>query len=426
MNADQRLSELFGQLTNYERTRMVEVEWSLDTMHRMVGVLLEGKAARPAASRWIQVGGSKGKGTTALYLEVLADSLGLRTGVFTSPHLQQVTERIRIDGEPVAAEQLVQTLEPILHDASELGVELSFFEAMTLAALVLFRDEAVDLAVFEVGLGGRLDATTAVPVDGAILTRIELEHTDLLGDTLEAIAAEKAFVMRPDKPVWFERQAAIDAVLLAHAEQVGAQVQDPVQVIDATATAEVWSGTLRVGGSTLPFELPDASAFELSGMALAVGCLRGCFPQHTLSLTPVPRPALPGRFEVLPQTDGWPIVLDGAHTPGSAAAVVAELRRRYPDRPVVVLFATAPDKLWRDSLAELQPVLSRAFVTVPTGIPGEDPSVVVEWLDARGVPAEVVDSPGHGLQRLAECAAVRLVVGSFYLVGEARTSLATR
>ena len=424
MNADQRLLELFAQLTNYERTRMVEVEWSLDTMHRMVEVLCPGGEVRPAAARWVQVGGSKGKGTTVLYLESLARSVDLRTGVFTSPHLERVTERIRIDGAPVPAQALVATLEPILDAASKQALALSFFEAMTLAALVLFREEGVDLAVFEVGLGGRLDATTAVPVDASILTRVELEHVDLLGDTLAAIAAEKAFVMRPGKPVWFAHQEIVDAVFLAHALEVDADVRDPAQVVDAVASPQGWSGRLELGGAAAPFTLPAASAFELPALALAVACLRGCFPERPPCLSPVARPCLPGRFEVLAGADGWPTVLDGAHTPASASAVAAELQRRYPEQPVAALFATAPDKSWQDSLSSLLGVLTRVLVTTPTGIPGEDPAAVVAWLVARGVQAEAVGGVGDGLQELARCPAVRLVVGSFYLVGEARTALA--
>jgi dihydrofolate synthase/folylpolyglutamate synthase len=426
MNADQRLSELFAQLTNFERTRMVEVAWSLATMHQLLDVLHARLGPRPAATRWIQIGGSKGKGTTALYVESLAQGMGLRTGVFTSPHLQHVTERIRIDGVEVAAEQLVEVLESVLGDASGLGLDLSFFEAMTLAAVVLFRAQSIDVAVFEVGLGGRLDATTAVPVDAAILTRIELEHTELLGDSVAAIAAEKAFVMRPERPVWFERQPATHAVLQAHAESVGALVQPLVEVVALASSDADWSGNLRVGETVMPFVLPQASEFELPALALAVGCLRGCYPEQALPLMPVPRPVLPGRFEVLPQADGWPFVLDGAHTPNSSAAVVAELQRRYPDQPVVALFATATDKLWCENLAALRPVLAEVFVTVPTGIPGADPAAVVEWLAAAGVSASCVESPGVGLQRLREAAAVRLVVGSFYLVGEARNSLVSR
>ena len=127
---------------------------------------------------------------------------------------------------------------------------------------------------------------------------------------------------------------------------------------------------------------------------------------------------------MLAGADGWPTILDGAHTPASASAVAIELQRRYPEQPVVALFATAPDKSWQDSLCSLLGTLSQVFVTTPTGIPGEDPAAVVDWLAARGVQAEAVGSPGAGLQRLAQRPAVRLVVGSFYLVGEARTALA--
>ena len=276
------------------------------------------------------------------------------------------------------------------------------------------------------GLGGRLDATTAVPVDASILTRIELEHTELLGDTVAAIAAEKAFVMRPGRPVWFERQPATVAVLQAHAEAVGALAQPRVEVLELSSSDTTWTGSLRVGEDVLSFALPQASAFELSAFALALGCMRGCYPERAFPLMPVPRPILPGRFEVVPQADGWPFVLDGAHTPSSSVAVVTELQRRYPDQPVVALFATASDKLWRENLAALRPALTEVLVTEPTGIPGADPAAVVDWLAAAGTSAACVASPGAGLQRLREAAAVRLVVGSFYLVGELRDSLVPR
>ena len=420
MNADQRLDELLSGLQNYERTRALVTDWSLDTAH----ALLEGFAVRPSGGHWIQVGGSKGKGTTVLYLEALARAAGLRTGAFMSPHLQHVRERIRVDGLPVQASVLLQAMEGVLDKARQLGLEPSFFEAMTVAAVRIFVDAGLDVVALEVGLGGRLDATTAVPVDGTILTRMEIEHADLLGASLTQIAGEKAHIMRPGKPAWIQPDPAVDQLFRDHADRVGADLREVPEVAELVPTVGGFSGILRTAEFADRFELVGASAFELPALALSHACLRNLCPSGDWPLQPVARPTLPGRFEVLAGSDGWPFVLDGAHTPGSAEQVVAELERRFSQQSVALLFACAIGKQWREILSAFLPLVDRFFITPVEGTAVVPAAEVVEWLHREGKPkAQVVGNPKVGLDELKRCSAIRLVCGSFYLVGSARTHL---
>lgn len=398
-DADSRLTARLSGLPNYERTRPRSREWSLANMER----LLAWPGLPPLGGKAVQIGGSKGKGTTAFYLETLARSTGLNVGTYLSPHLQHVTERVRLGGAPVSSQVLLAALEPILEWANADGIQPTFFEALTAAALVVFANAGVDLAVFEVGLGGRFDATTAIPVDATILTSIELEHTEILGDTIAAIAAEKAAILR-QKPAFVAATGEALAVFRETARRVGA----PLQVL----------GEDFGGGAELA---QGASLFEAPALELAAACMARLFPDRRLRLTPAPRPQLPGRFEVIPAGGGWPFVLDGAHTPVSLGFVAAELRRRWPDQPVVALVASARGKAWGLGLSRLLGVVDSFLVTGIEGTPGEDPQELVAWLREHGAPAEPVDTPRAGVEQLEGQPAVRLVTGSFYLVAAVRS-----
>src|SRR5690606_28932727 len=159
----------------------------LDTVRRLLAEL--GVGSPPLA---VQVGGSKGKGTTAAWIEAFLRAAGVRSGCYASPHVSSIRERVRIDGADVPGDELEAAVEHVL-DRRPAGASPTFFEILTAAAAVVFDRRAVGAAVWEVGLGGRLDATTAIDVQASVLTGIELEHTAILGDTVEAIAAEKAW-----------------------------------------------------------------------------------------------------------------------------------------------------------------------------------------------------------------------------------------
>jgi dihydrofolate synthase/folylpolyglutamate synthase len=419
--AAERLAPLLAQLVNYERTRPDRRLWDLTTMHQ----LLARPAATPALHPAVQVGGSKGKGTTAAQLAAFAAAAGCVAGLYTSPHVTTLLERIRIDGRDIDCETLAALLPPLLRAASDRPP--TFFEAMTLAAREWFAQSRVDLAIYEVGLGGRHDATTALPVDASIVTMIELEHTEVLGGTEALIAAEKAPVIRPGGHGFTGATGAALAVIRAHCAQIGAGLAvlgEQFGLRDVTWAADGARGRLWLpGGLERSFWLPQATAFELPALALAAAAFWRLLPAAPLQLDPVPRPQLPCRFEVFAEPDGEVLVLDGAHTERSLAMVAAELARRWPGHRAAVLFASAAGKRWREGLSALLPTVDSFVVTELTGTTSEAAATIAAHLATVGARCDVAPDVATGLQLLRSRPGPRLVVGSFYLAGQVRQSV---
>jgi dihydrofolate synthase / folylpolyglutamate synthase len=416
--AAQRLAPLLAQLVNYERARPDRRLWDLATMR----AALARQGALPPPRPAVQIGGSKGKGTTCAFLEGLVQAAGLRAGCYTSPHVTTLLERIRVGGANVD----VGVLERLLRAVVALPGERppTFFEAMTLAAAAAFAEARVDLAIWEVGLGGRFDATTALPVDASIVTTIELEHTDVLGDTIAAIAGEKAPVVRERRAGFTGTSGEALAVIRAHAAAVSARLfvlGEHFGVRGVQWTPDAARGVLWLpDGRELPFVLPGAAAFELPALALAAAAFAHVLPRAPLALVPAPRPALPCRFEVRAEPDGEVLVLDGAHTEQSLRAVAAELARRWPGRRAAVLFSSAAGKRWREGLSALLPAADEVVVTELTGTASEDPAAIAAFLGAHGVRSDVAADVAAGLRMLRRHPGPRLVAGSFYLAGAVR------
>lgn len=425
MSAADRILALVAPLTNYERNRKDKPRWSLDNIR----ALLARPGATPSRGLAVQVGGSKGKGTTALYLDALARHVGLRSGVYLSPHVDDVTERVQLDGRPapMLAEVVGQIVDFV--QRSRL-VDVSFFEVMTAAAVECYARAAVDLAVIEVGLGGRLDATTAVPVDASILTNVELEHTELLGHTVEAIAGEKAHILRPGKlALTAAREAALGVI-----EARACEVRTCLRVLDRDMAVNIThddghtlTGLIVDRGERLPFVLPGAATFEPVALTLAVCCLRALRPDLAqaiaAALQPVRfRPHLPARFERI-VTPAGVLVVDGAHTERSSQATAAEAARLAPGHRFAVLFASAAGKRWQAGLSWLAPIVDTLYVTHLEGTASEDPQVICASARALGLRAQVVDSAGEGLAALRKHQGPWLVTGSFYLAGHVRRLL---
>lgn len=418
--AAERLAPLLERLVNYERTRPDKCLWNLANMRELLARPGAGQKLAPA----VQVGGSKGKGTTCGFLFELAQARGLRTGVYLSPHVETLLERIRIGGELVGLDDLEGALAAILRHADARGFAPTFFEAMTAAAVDVFAAAQVGLCIYEVGLGGRFDATTAVPVDVSVITGIELEHTELLGDTLAQIATEKAHVMRPGGVAFTGAGGEALAAIEQHALAIGCKLF--VLGRDFLWREQHWQGTtfhgrlLMPDGRLLPARIDDARNFEPAALALAAAAFARLFPDAELQLDPAPRPQLPGRFEVLPGPGGHPVILDGAHTETSLQAVANELQRRWPGQPVAVLFGSASGKRWREGLRSLLPHADSVLVTELSGTASEDPATILRWLSDRGQRCELVANAVAGCERLLAFPGPRLVVGSFYLAGQVR------
>jgi dihydrofolate synthase/folylpolyglutamate synthase len=389
-----------------------------------------------AGLRFVHVAGSKGKGSTALLVEALLRAAGDRVGTFTSPHLERWTERFRIDGREVAGAALAAAVERLRPHVEQLRAEdparaPTFFDAATAAALLLFAESRVDCAVLEVGLGGRLDSTNVVDPAVACITTIELEHTDRLGHTLAAIAAEKAGIVKPGRPVVVGALApeAMD-VVLRRAAEVGAPAlvlgRDFALALER-ADAAGSRFAFRQDGFEVRASLPVLGAHHATNAALAVACARALGRHDEALLARAAERAfaaasLPGRVEVLSRAP-W-LVVDAAHTAQSAVALARALAELPPARTHLVLSISAGKDL-AAILAALLPLASQVTITRAEPARSLDPTEIAAATRAArpGLPLRVVPNPQLALRAARESAEPdhRVVAtGSVYLAGIAR------
>ncbi len=377
---------------------------------------LHGNPERSFAS--VHVAGTNGKGSVSAMVESIARAHGLKVGLYTSPHLCRFAERIRIDGAPIEDGALAA----VLHGVLDGSPDLSFFEAATLAAFVAFREARVDLAVVEVGLGGKLDATNVlVKPAAAAITRIALDHTDRLGPTLVDIAREKAGIAKPGLeivvgPTSGDVRKAIDEVAHAH----GATTLDAEGDDTRRALAGGW--------------LPLAGAHQVQNAAIAIRLAKQLGLGEEAILRGLAATRWPGRLEVIEQPDG-PYLLDAAHNPDGTEALAQHLEAlegpRGPTvatggpRRGVLVFGALADKAWPAMIDRLGPLFpgGRIYVAPPSSQAraAAEPSAI-----AARFPGAEARSVGDALalaRVTAPPGSLVVVAGSIFLVGEARAKL---
>lgn len=389
----------------------------------------------------IHIAGSKGKGSTALFAEAILHAAGERVGTFTSPHLERWTERFRICGEEVSGDALAGALEWLRPHAEALAKEgagktPTFFDVITAAAFLLFRDAAVDCAVIEVGLGGRLDSTNVIDPAVACITTIELEHTDRLGTTLAAIAGEKAGILKRGRPaVIGSLPAEARAVVEARAQELGAPLSGLGRELSGEVTSSDDAGVgVRVRDGSLEVEarLSTLGAHQAANAALALACVRRAAPHWSPeALAQAARAGLgaarlPGRVELLGRRPF--LVVDGAHTAESARALASALGTLARRRSRLVLSVSSGKNL-AGILAEVLPCFDEIFVTRADSLRSLDPSQVAAAIRTAGSHAAVhaVPNPFMALRAAREGLGeddLLCATGSLYLAGIARKALA--
>jgi dihydrofolate synthase / folylpolyglutamate synthase len=389
-------------------------------------------------ARVLHVGGTKGKGSTATFLAEVLRASGRRVGLYTSPHLERVTERIVVDGEEIDAEAFagaVGRAARVAEAGGEAG-RASTFDVLTAAAFDHFARVGVEWAVVEVGLGGRLDSTNVVEPEVCVLTNVSLEHTEVLGDRIEEIAREKAGIVKPGIPVvtGFEGEAL--PVLEAACRDQGARLLRLGREF-AVESVERTKGGLRVGlrtwkGGYGPVALPGSGLFQAENLAFAVAALeaaaeRGVLPGLDLEAglaRAAPRLSVPGRFEVFPGEP--PIVLDGAHTPESVEAALASLEGAFPGRRRVIVFGAQRDKDLRGMSSRLRGRADTVVLTALATPRAASLPALVAVAREEGLPF-VEEDPRRALEVAAERAGrggVVLALGSLHLVGALRPAVA--
>jgi dihydrofolate synthase/folylpolyglutamate synthase len=313
------------------------MDFTLDRMHAVLAVL---GLARPRC-RVITVGGTNGKGSVTATIEAVARAGGLSTGLYTSPHLVSYTERIRLDGEPIDTGRLCAIFERI--EAARGATTLTYFEYATLAALAAFDDAGVDLAILEVGLGGRLDAVNAIDADVAAVVSISFDHTDYLGTTLEDIGREKAGIFRAGRPALFG-SLAMPATIASEAARLGA----PFERLGVDFAFEPGAdGCAFRRGDTRRAALPAptlAGAAQYGNTATALAALdaAGLLPAAAPLAAGLAAVRLAGRYQVFAGPVEW--VFDVAHNPGSAAVLADTMSERRGTGRTLVVAGLLADK----------------------------------------------------------------------------------
>ncbi|MGE0712190.1 MAG: folylpolyglutamate synthase/dihydrofolate synthase family protein [Planctomycetota bacterium] len=444
MNAPARfaaLEALLAQRTNFERTPPAR-GFELERVREVSRRLGEPGHAYPV----VHVAGTCGKGTTAALAAAAADLAGLRVGLTTSPHLVCLRERVRLGPAPASDERWLAAAREVLA-AEDPREPLTYFELVVLVALVAFRAAQVDLAVVEVGLGGRLDATRVVAPTVCAIARIARDHTELLGHDEASIAAEKAGILVPGVPVVAApghpeaarviaaRAAELGCPLWSLGDELGSEPapSEPSPSAPAQGGLRVrWPGG-EVRCPTGPDHLGgDAPPGWEANLALAAGALARLTP----SLGGAPLAALPaaasalrwrGRFEVVTGAPGGPpesqpvVVLDGAHDAVAAAALRAAWERRFGATRAQLMFALAREKDRAGVIAALAPLAAEVTVCAIHGARSADPAELAAAFRALGVAATTEVEPERALAAALARARAEgrplLVCGSLHLTG---------
>ncbi|MFE3775002.1 bifunctional folylpolyglutamate synthase/dihydrofolate synthase [Streptomyces sp. NPDC059122] len=424
-------------------------ETTLDPSTARCAALMDVLGSPQRAYPSIHITGTNGKTSTARMIEALLGGFELRTGRYTSPHVQSVTERISLDGSPISAERFIETYRDIAPYVEMVDGQqehrLSFFEVLTAMAYAAFADAPVDVAVVEVGMGGTWDATNVIDGDVAVITPISLDHTDRLGETPEQIAGEKSGVIKKDATVVLAQQPVdAAAVMLKRAVEVDATVAREGMEFGVLSREVAVGGqmlTLRgLGGEYPEVFLPLHGAHQAHNAAVALAAVEAFFGvgaghARTLDIDTI-RSAFasvssPGRMEVVRSSPT--VVLDAAHNPGGARAAAETVTEAFGFSRLIGVVGASDGKDVRGVLEAFEPIFAEVVVTRNSSQRAMDPdelaAIAVEIFGAERVQVEPrLDDALEAAITLAEeegefAGAGVLVTGSVITVGEARLLL---
>ncbi|MDB4680788.1 bifunctional folylpolyglutamate synthase/dihydrofolate synthase [Akkermansiaceae bacterium] len=347
----------------------------------------------------IHVAGTNGKGSTCAMIDALGQGLALRSGLFTSPHLIDYRERVRVNGLEISEEKTARLLTELRELVADWDHHPTFFELTLALGMRHFRDSDCDLIVLETGMGGRLDATTAIPADVCILTPISLDHTKWLGSTLDEIAREKAAIAIKGKPILSSPQEPEAEKAI---RQVTNQTQAPLTFIKAPLLGYSLSlpGEHQKQNAALACEAIVAAGLHLSFDVV----------QHSLQHV-----RWPGRFERI--TDS--LILDAAHNPHAAQALVETWQSEFPGKKAAIIFGSVEDKATDEVLSKLSEI-AEEFHFVPVnsqrGLPPESHEVEVKSIVHPNLTSALEATAGRAT----------LLTGSLFLLGEAKAFLSEK
>jgi dihydrofolate synthase/folylpolyglutamate synthase len=414
--------------------------FKLDRMRRVCSALGDPESFCPV----FHIAGSKGKGSVSIMIARVLEAGGFRTGLYTSPHFMSWKERISLAGDELPDEVLIDAAEEVFSCLDDPGLrneaeEITFFELTTLIAFCAFRLALCDRVVLETGLGGRLDSTNVVDPRASVITRIELEHTEYLGDTIEAIAAEKAGIIKPGRPCYIgkQRPEARRVFELAARNQASPlrDIDELSSITDVEVSREGTRAVLDFGNNQiLAAKFPSAfrvrtpliGSVQAQNMALALCAVaenEGSIDESA-AVQGLGRAFLPARFQVLPVKP--PIVLDGAHTPDSISLTLETFNSLFPG-PKALLFGCAEDKKHALMAGILAPAFDRITLTRPGSFKQSDLASIESSFRAAGAAFRVEEdfhrAVGDAISEAIDLGMPLLVTGSFYLCAEVYKTL---
>ncbi len=375
---------------------------------------------------FIHVAGTNGKGSVCAFLSRILREAGLCVGTFTSPHLIDFEERIQIDGEMIPKEETLRLGKFLLE--KDFGVELTMFDYCLAMALLFFKEQKVDVMVIETGLGGRLDSTNAIGIpDVCVITKIGYDHTAILGDTLKAIASEKAGIIKKGCPVVTEQQEkeALDALAWTFNE-INRRMDDTTAKLYMVTDEDI-SYTRK-----MKLQLPGVHQWENAAAARAaadifmernlnrIQCLSGIRTKEdreSVIQNGLEAAVWPGRMEVL-STDPF-FMVDGAHNGHGVEALCKSLKALYPGEKFVFFMAVMADKDYEQMVSQMLPIAKRFYTFTPESSRALQNTNLAAYINRMGVEASVCDRYEELFQKL-ELNTKNIAFGSLYFVGDVK------
>ena len=364
--------------------------------------------------RFIHVAGTNGKGSTCAFLENIYRAAGLRVGLYTSPHLVSFRERVQINRQLIPEEDVARLVDALGQQVMKLsGVPApTFFEVITVLALKYFAEQQCDLVIWETGLGGRLDATNIVTPLASVITNVELDHETWLGDTVAKIAVEKAGIIKPGVPVF---------------TTLG--IGPALDVITHETRAQNTALTL-VGAEPFALNCPLGlgGQHQQTNAALAAAVVEGLQPEIPVAADTIRRglksAVWPGRLQSVLLPDGREVLLDGAHNPSAARALVTALDLLVPGKDVTLVLGILRDKNWKEICRILAPVARHIILCRVGSDRSTEPEALRKACEKANADARfsIARSITEALQQAAEARKI-VITGSLYLIGEALAAL---
>jgi dihydrofolate synthase/folylpolyglutamate synthase len=343
--------------------------------------------------RYVHVGGTNGKGSTCAMIAQGLQEAGYTTGLYTSPYLDTFNERIQINRVPIPDADIERILGKVRRLSEKKGILVTFFERLTVAAFLYFAEQNVDYVVLEVGLGGRLDATNVITPVVSVITSVSRDHVDMLGDSLELIAQEKAGIIKQRVPVVLGAQGVPKKVIEHHAHQQQAHVLVPQEE---------------------QFELGLRGAFQQDNARLAAMVLRQLGVEEEIIRKALKETSWPGRCDFVRRN----VLTDVAHNPAAIAALVKEVQK-CSYKKLLLVFGVMQDKEYDAMAALLAPLADHVILTRPAWKRAADPQELLPFFPGAEIKEAVADAVHHALTLAADEDLV-LITGSIFTVSEAR------